>query len=412
MGAVRALKRAAPAEFGGRFSASGHRRAACCGANGFHVTRRASPLPSASGTACRSCWDACWPRAASRSTTCPSFLDPTVKALMPDPCTLRDMDKAAARARRCDRCASEPIAIFGDYDVDGACSAALLRRFLAQHGLDARIYIPDRMFEGYGPNPRRHRGARQGGRPADRHRRLRHHQPSSRWPRAGDARRRRHRRRPPPGRRAAARRRCAVVNPNRQDDLSGLGHLCAAGVTFLVLVATRARAAPARLLRRAARAEPDLLGLLDLVALATVADVVPLTGLNRAYVAQGPAGHAPAPQHRPQGADRRRRPRRGRRRPTTWASSSARASTPAAASAMPRSARACSPTDDEMEAARIAVLLDKLNRERKAHREAQMLEEALARAERMVAATPDVPLAAGRLATPGTRASWASSPAG
>src|SRR5262245_31043086 len=81
----------------------------------------------------------------------PNVLDPSIKALMPDPSTLRDMDKGAARladaiARK------EPVAIFGDYDVDGACSSALLKRFLAAHGLEARIYIPDRMTEGYGPN--------------------------------------------------------------------------------------------------------------------------------------------------------------------------------------------------------------------------------------------------------------------
>ena len=78
-------------------------------------------------------------------------LDPTVKALMPDPSTLRDMDKGASRlADAIER--RETIAIFGDYDVDGACSSALLKRFLLAHGLDARIYIPDRMTEGYGPN--------------------------------------------------------------------------------------------------------------------------------------------------------------------------------------------------------------------------------------------------------------------
>src|SRR4029077_7698877 len=81
----------------------------------------------------------------------PNVLDPSIKALMPDPSTLRDMDKAAARladaiARK------EQVAIFGDYDVDGACSSALLKRFLAALGVEARIYIPDRMTEGYGPN--------------------------------------------------------------------------------------------------------------------------------------------------------------------------------------------------------------------------------------------------------------------
>ena len=93
---------------------------------------------------------------------------------MPDPSTVHDMDKGAARlADAIEK--REAIAVFGDYDVDGACSSALMQRFLAAHGRKARIYIPDRMTEGYGPKPRGHRGARQRGRPAHRHRRLRHH---------------------------------------------------------------------------------------------------------------------------------------------------------------------------------------------------------------------------------------------
>src|SRR5438128_2370898 len=81
----------------------------------------------------------------------PVALDPTVKALMPDPSTVRDMEKGAARLAQA-IVGNEAIAVFGDYDVDGACSAALLQRFLAAHGRQARIYIPDRMTEGYGPN--------------------------------------------------------------------------------------------------------------------------------------------------------------------------------------------------------------------------------------------------------------------
>jgi len=161
-------------------------------------------------------------------------LDPTVKALMPDPSTLRDMDKAAARVadavvRR------ESVAILGDYDVDGACSSALLARYLAAHGLRPRIYIPDRMTEGYGPNAKAIEALANDGatlivtldcgttstealaaaRPlgvdvvvVD------HHQADERLPEVA-----------------------ALVNPNRQDDVSGLGHLCAAGVTFMLLVA-------------------------------------------------------------------------------------------------------------------------------------------------------------------------------
>ncbi len=208
------------------------------------------------------------------------FLDPTIRDLLPDPARLTDMDAAAARladaiARR------EKVAIFGDYDVDGAASSAMLKRFLAHFGIDAEIYIPDRIFEGYGPNPDAMRElARRGASlivtvdcgtnsgPAIEAANaagaevvvLDHHQVGGPLPPA-----------------------LAVVNPNREDDLSGQGHLCAAGVVFLALVRT------AGLLRArglAAQA-PDLLGFLDLAALATVCDVVPLTGVNRAFVAKG-----------------------------------------------------------------------------------------------------------------------------
>jgi single-stranded-DNA-specific exonuclease len=208
------------------------------------------------------------------------FLDPTLRDLLPDPGSLTDMAKAGARlADAVER--REPVAIFGDYDVDGACASALLKRFLAHYGADAEIYIPDRIFEGYGPNPEAMRdlagrgarlivtvdcgtnsaaaieAARQAGADVVV---LDHHQLGSALPEAA----------------------LAVVNPNREDDLSGQGHLCAAGVTFLALVQT------ARELRLRGRSDgPDLLGYLDLVALATVADVVPLTGVNRAFVVKG-----------------------------------------------------------------------------------------------------------------------------
>ncbi|MDX3810525.1 MAG: single-stranded-DNA-specific exonuclease RecJ, partial [Bosea sp. (in: a-proteobacteria)] len=178
----------------------------------------------------------------------------------------------------------EQVAIFGDYDVDGACSSALLAGFLREAGARPRIHIPDRLIEGYGPNSEAIRMLAGEGatllvtvdcgttseEPLAEARRLGldvvvldHHQAPERLPAVE-----------------------ALVNPNRQDDLSGLGHLCAAGVVFLALVAT------SRELRRqgvwAQRGgEPDLLAMLDLVALATVADVVPLRGLNRAFVRQG-----------------------------------------------------------------------------------------------------------------------------
>lgn len=212
-----------------------------------------------------------------------SFLDPTLKSLMPDPSVLTDMDRAAARIADA-IAAGETIAIFGDYDVDGATSSALMARFLRHQGLDPAIYIPDRIFEGYGPNPDAVRSLAAAGSTliitvdcgTTSHDALAaarllgvdvvvidHHQAAATLPEAR-----------------------AVVNPNRQDDLSGLGYLCAAGLTFLAIVAVN------RLLRTrgwygGGRREPDLLPWLDLVAVGTVADVVPLIGLNRAFVAKG-----------------------------------------------------------------------------------------------------------------------------
>ena len=211
------------------------------------------------------------------------YLEPKLRDLLPDPGTLVGMDAAALRLARAVT-SREQVAIFGDYDVDGACSAALLAGFLTETGARPRIHIPDRLIEGYGPNNEAIRQLAAEGatllvtvdcgttshEPLAEAKRLGldvvvldHHQAPERLPEVE-----------------------ALVNPNRQDDLSGLGHLCAAGVVFLALVATRAE------LRRqgvwAARGtEPDLLAALDLVALATVADVVPLRGLNRAFVRQG-----------------------------------------------------------------------------------------------------------------------------
>ena len=210
-----------------------------------------------------------------------AFLDPTLRGLMPDPLSMADCGKAADRLARA-IARREKVAIFGDYDVDGAASSALMHRFLAHFGIDAPIYIPDRVFEGYGPNPNAinqliDRGAElivtvDCG--STSHEALKaaaersvdvvvidHHQMAHELPVCH-----------------------ALVNPNREDDLSGQGHLCAAGVVFLVLAAT------ARKLREAGdnRAHTlDLLRWLDLVALATVCDVVPLKGLNRAYVVKG-----------------------------------------------------------------------------------------------------------------------------
>jgi single-stranded-DNA-specific exonuclease len=212
-----------------------------------------------------------------------SFLDPTLKRLMPDPHVLADMSVAAQRiADAVTR--GEQVAIFGDYDVDGATSTALLTRYLRLAGLDPLFHIPDRIFEGYGPNVEAVRSLAARGatllvtvdcgttseEPFEEARRLGmdvvvidHHLAGERLPPA-----------------------LAVVNPNRLDDLSGLGHLAAVGLTFLTIVAVN-RALRARDFWSGPRPEPDLLALLDLVALGTVADVVGLKGLNRAFVAKG-----------------------------------------------------------------------------------------------------------------------------
>lgn len=208
------------------------------------------------------------------------FLDPTIRDLLPDPASLTDMETAADRIAAAVT-AREKVAIFGDYDVDGAASSALLKRFLGHFGVESEIYIPDRIFEGYGPNPDAMRelvgrgaklivtvdcgtnsaasivAARESGADVVV---LDHHQVGGELPDA-----------------------VAVVNPNREDDLSGQGHLCAAGVVFLTLVQT-AKVLRARL---PGSPQPDLLSLLDLVALATVCDVVPLIGVNRAFVVKG-----------------------------------------------------------------------------------------------------------------------------
>jgi len=207
------------------------------------------------------------------------YLEPRLRDWLPDPDTLRDMPLAADRLRAA-IARREQVAVFGDYDVDGACSAALLAGFLTRHGVRPRIHIPDRLTEGYGPNVEAIRmlaaeGATllvavdcgtTGFEPLAEAKRLGldvivldHHQAGEALPEA-----------------------LALVNPNRQDDLSGLGTLCAAGIVFVTLVAV------ARALRQAGQAVTgDLMDDLDLVALATVADVVPLVGLNRAFVHQG-----------------------------------------------------------------------------------------------------------------------------
>ncbi len=211
------------------------------------------------------------------------FLDPTIRKLMPDPSSVTQMEAAAQRlADAAQR--GETVAIFGDYDVDGATSAALLTWHLRHCGLDPLIHIPDRIFEGYGPNVDAitmlaGKGATllvtvdcgtTSFEPLAEAKRLGmsvvvidHHQCGDELPDVA-----------------------ALVNPNRPDDLSGLGHLAAVGLVLVTLVALN-RELRNRNFWTPEMPEPDLLGMLHHVALGTVADVAPLIGLNRAFVAKG-----------------------------------------------------------------------------------------------------------------------------
>lgn len=213
--------------------------------------------------------------------TATDILNPTLRTLMPDPSVLRAMDDAASVLADAVE-AQATVGLFGDYDVDGAASCALMARWLLTLGVTPIVHIPDRVSEGYGPNITAIDGLAEQGVDllitldcgATSHEALAHAQTRGLPVLVLDH----HQMRDlgPPVE--------ALVNPNRPDDTSGLGHLCAAGVTFMALVAAN------RELRNRGyeqNALPDLLQLLDLVALATVADVVPLTGLNRAFVVKG-----------------------------------------------------------------------------------------------------------------------------
>lgn len=211
------------------------------------------------------------------------FLNPSLRQMMPDPHVIEDMATAARRIAAA-IVGNERIAVFGDYDVDGATSAALLTRYVRALGRALVVYIPDRLREGYGPNAPALLKLKDDGvslvitvdcgtlafAPLAAARAagldvivVDHHLAEPALPEA-----------------------CAVVNPNRLDDDSGLGQLAAVGVAFMLIVAVN-RALRDQVFFTAARREPDLMSLLDLVALGTVADVVPLIGLNRAFVAQG-----------------------------------------------------------------------------------------------------------------------------
>ena len=212
-----------------------------------------------------------------------SFLDPKLRDLLPNPSILKDMNKAASRFAAAIK-NSEKIAVFGDYDVDGATSSALIMRFARTIGTEIRLYIPDRLKEGYGPNPAAMRKLAQEGiklvvcvdcgttaydaLAAAKDAGIEvivldHHSSEPSLPPA-----------------------LAVVNPNRIDESGEYSYLAAVGVTYLFVVATN-RALRAAGFYNGVLAEPDLMQWLDLVALGTVCDVVKLTGLNRAFVAQG-----------------------------------------------------------------------------------------------------------------------------
>lgn len=212
-----------------------------------------------------------------------AFLNPTLRSLMPQPDAVLDMVKGAARLAEA-IISKEQIGIISDYDVDGVSSAAILLRFIRATGHNAVVYIPDRVTEGYGPSEAAVSALKAQGTqllltldcgvlshdPLAHAAQLGlttiivdHHQAGVELPQA-----------------------YAVINPNRQDDVSGLGYLCAAGVV-MILIATVNKHLRSLNYYSDDRPEPNMLQWLELVALATICDVVPLQGLNRAYVTQG-----------------------------------------------------------------------------------------------------------------------------
>ena len=212
------------------------------------------------------------------------FLDPKIKNLLPNPLHLKDMKSAIERTYK-SIIKSELIGIFGDYDVDGASSTALLARYFLSINQKIQTYIPDRQTEGYGPNNLGFNNLISNGAkiiftvdcgtlsfgPINFAQKLNvdvivldHHQSDVKLPEA-----------------------CAIVNPNRYDDTSELNYLCAAGVCFVFLVALNKKLRDENWFKNNNINEPNILNFLDLVSLGTVCDVVPLIGLNRAIVKQG-----------------------------------------------------------------------------------------------------------------------------
>jgi len=212
------------------------------------------------------------------------FLDPKIKNLLPNPMMLKDMDIAVERTYK-SILNNDKVGIFGDYDVDGASSTALLSRYFSSINQKIKIYIPDRQTEGYGPNIKGFSNLIKSNvkiiftvdcgtmsyDPINHAKKLNtdvivldHHQSDTNLPKA-----------------------LAIINPNRYDDTSGLNYLCATGVCFVFLIALNKKLRSSNWFRNNNIEEPDILNYLDLVALGTVCDVVPLHGLNRALVKQG-----------------------------------------------------------------------------------------------------------------------------
>lgn len=212
------------------------------------------------------------------------FLNPKIKNLLPNPMNLKDMKKAVDRTYK-SIIKHDLIAIFGDYDVDGATSTALLARYFLSINRKIKTYIPERVTEGYGPSPKSFEKLIDKGAKLiftvdcgtlsydsiDSANKLNvdvivldHHQSDIKLPKA-----------------------CALVNPNRHDETSDLNYLCAAGVTFVFLVALNKKLRDEKWFEKNSLKEPNILNFLDLVSLGTVCDVVPLIGLNRAIVKQG-----------------------------------------------------------------------------------------------------------------------------
>ena len=212
------------------------------------------------------------------------FLEPLIKNILPNPYILKDMDKAIKRTENA-IINNEKIGIFGDYDVDGATSTAILGKYFEIINIPFEIYIPDRKKEGFGPNKKAFLEFINLGvnliftvdcgtlsfAPIDFAKKMKidviildHHQSEIELPAAH-----------------------SIINPNRFDDTSELNYLCAAGVCFIFLVALNKRLRDQNWFSRNSIKEPDLINILDLVSLGTVCDVVPLIGINRAFVKQG-----------------------------------------------------------------------------------------------------------------------------